>query len=218
MFEGCRAAHRRLLETVASVTDGDAGRPSRLPGWRVGHVLTHLARNAESHVRMLDAASRGEIADQYAGGVQQRAADIAAGAGRAAADLAEDVRRTVAELEAAWARTPAEAWATGRGRMASGAELAVAELPFLRWREVEIHHADLGLAFSHHDWSEAYVAVELPRALAELPERLGPAERRQLLAWLVGRLERDGRGGRGLAALPALAPWQREHRAAHREP
>src|SRR5262245_29394288 len=99
-IEACRAAHARLLETVPTVTEEAARRPSQLPGWTVGHVLTHLARNADSHVRMLDAAARGEVADQYAGGGDQRAADIEAGAGRPAHELAEDVRRTVAGLEA----------------------------------------------------------------------------------------------------------------------
>ncbi len=52
--------------------------------WTVGHVLTHLARNAESHVRMLEGATMGEALEQYAGGYDQRAADIEAGADRSA--------------------------------------------------------------------------------------------------------------------------------------
>ena len=51
--------------------------PSRLEGWTVGHVLTHLARNADSHTRMLDAAWHGEAVEQYAGGRQERAGAIA---------------------------------------------------------------------------------------------------------------------------------------------
>ena len=210
-IDGCRAAHQRLLETVATVTDEDARQPSRLPGWTVGHVLTHLARNAESHVGMLDAAARGEIADQYAGDNEQRAADIAAGAGRLARELAEDVGRTISQLEAAWDRTPAEVWASGKGRMSWSGDVPIADLPLYRWREVEVHHADLGLSFGWSEWSDAYVEVDLPVALAGLPERLAPADRRRLLAWLIGRLEGDGR-------LPDLLAWQREHRPAHRDP
>jgi ABC-type lipoprotein export system ATPase subunit len=33
--------------------------PSRLPGWNFGHVITHLARNADSHRRLIDAAETG---------------------------------------------------------------------------------------------------------------------------------------------------------------
>ena len=208
---GCQAAHARLLQTVAAVTDADVRRPSLLPGWTVGHVLAHLARNADSHVRMLEAAARGEVAGQYPGGNEQRAADIAAGATRTAQELAEDVAESMMRLEATWRRTPEAAWAHGIGRVASGDEWPLADLPFYRWREVEIHHADLGLGFGWADWSDAYVDAELPRALAGLPGRLAPGvdtafvdavPQRRLLAWLVGRLEGDAGG------LPALGPWR----------
>ena len=43
-----------------------------LPEWSVGHVMTHLARNAEAMVRRVEAATRGEVIDQYAGGVEGR--------------------------------------------------------------------------------------------------------------------------------------------------
>lgn len=210
-FQGCRAAHARLLETVAAITDADVARPSRLPFWTVGHVLTHLARNAESHVRILDAAARGEVADQYPGGNAQRRDDIEAGAARSAAELADDMRRTIEELDAAWRRTPAHAWDHGAGRYASAGEVPIVELPFYRWREVEIHHADLGLAFNWEDWSDAYVEAELERTRPGLPDRLPigvdaasvlNTPPRRLLAWLVGRL--DGEPGE----FPAIDPWR----------
>lgn len=227
---GCQAAHVRLLETVSTVSDADVGRPSRLRDWTVGHVLTHLARNAESHVRMLEAAARSEVADQYAGGNVQRAADIEAGAMRTSAALIHDVRRTIERLETAWKKTPAAAWTSGVGRVASGEEWQIANLPFYRWREVEIHHMDLGLGFGWADWSDAYVDTELERTIAELPRRLPEglvlrlapedserswarptghqptlvltAPRRRLLAWLVGRLD-DAPG-----EFPAVGPWR----------
>jgi hypothetical protein len=33
-------------------------------------------------------------------------------------------------------------------------------VPLRRWREVELHHADLGLGFGYADLSSAYVARE----------------------------------------------------------
>lgn len=45
----CREAQERLLLRVAGLDDGAMRAPSRLPGWTVGHVLTHLARNADAH-------------------------------------------------------------------------------------------------------------------------------------------------------------------------
>ena len=56
---GATAAHGRLLAAIERLTDADVAQASLLPGWTVGHVLTHLARNADSHVRMLEAAGDG---------------------------------------------------------------------------------------------------------------------------------------------------------------
>ena len=199
-------SHARLRETLAGLTDADARRPSLLPGWTVGHVLTHLARNADSLVRMLEGASRGGVAHQYPGGNKQRAADIEAGAGRPAPELVADVIESARRLEETWAATPEEVRRTGQGRVVSGL-WALAELPFRRWREVEIHHVDLGLGYGIEDWPDAYVEAELARALSSLDARL-PAgasvdvaslDRRRLLAWLVGRAADPD--------LPPLSPW-----------
>src|SRR6476659_9348654 len=56
--EGCRVAHDLLRSVVAELSDAEVRRASKLPGWSVGHVLTHLARNAESMCRRIDAAVR----------------------------------------------------------------------------------------------------------------------------------------------------------------
>lgn len=52
----CRAAQARLMGRVRSLAAERARQPSRLPGWSVGHVLTHLARNADAHTRRLEAS------------------------------------------------------------------------------------------------------------------------------------------------------------------
>jgi hypothetical protein len=36
-----------LVDGIGRLTDADARGPSLLPGWTRGHVLTHLARNAD---------------------------------------------------------------------------------------------------------------------------------------------------------------------------
>ena len=183
---GCRAAHRRLFATTRAIDEATARQPSRLPGWTVAHVLTHLARNADSHVRILLAAERGEVVEQYAGGVEQRAADIEAGAGRPRDALVTDVGQAALDLETVWAEITADGWA-GHG-LSRGRTRPARELPFLRWREVELHHVDLGLGYEPTDWPEDYVARELRLAVDRLPDRVAdPADRRRLLAWLVGR-------------------------------
>jgi maleylpyruvate isomerase len=189
---GCAAAHRRLFETLGRLDDERARTASRLQGWTVSHVLTHLARNAESHVRMLEGALLGQVLEQYERGHEQRSADIEAGASRPAAMLAEDVRSTALRLERTWDDMTPAAW-RGHG-LALGRPWPCADLPFHRWREVELHHLDLGLGYESADWPEEYVARELPRALAVLPDRIGdPRARRRLLAWLLGREEDPGR-------------------------
>jgi maleylpyruvate isomerase len=196
---GARGSHARLVEAIAPLTDGQAASPSLLLGWTVGHALTHLARNADSHVRMLRAALAGEAATQYAGGPEQRAADIEAGAARPAAELIADVATSAAALDQVWPEMTPQAWA-GHGLNAGGEVWPCATMPMHRWREVELHHVDLGLGYTAADWPDGYVDRELAISLALLPERLDPAGQRAILAWLVGR-----------AATPGdvtLAPWQ----------
>ncbi|MDQ6617588.1 MAG: maleylpyruvate isomerase family mycothiol-dependent enzyme [Actinomycetota bacterium] len=191
-IDGCRAAHARMLATVEGVTDEVVRRPSRLPGWTVGHVLAHLARNADSHIRRIEGAIRDEVVDQYPGGREGRRDEIEAGAGRPAAELGADVRATAEALDAAWESLPEVAWAR-YARAVGGAVLPIEVLPSSRWREVEVHHADLGLGFGYEDWSDGFVADELPRALATVPGRLGdPRARRQLCAWLLDRAAEPG--------------------------
>lgn len=191
-IEGCRQAHAALHATLAGLTDGLARRPSALPGWTVGHVLTHVARNADSVVRRLAAAAAGEVVDQYPGGAEGRATEIAAGAGRPAAELVGDVRSTSAEVERACAALPPEAW--GRlTRSVSGQLHPATAVVFSRWREVEVHHVDLGLGYRVEDWPPALVEAWLPDVLAGLARRSDPA---RLLGWALGR-----------AAPPVLRPW-----------
>lgn len=197
--DGAREGHDRLIRSIQPLTDAQARGRSLLPGWSVGHVLTHLARNADSHVRMLRAAIAGEVTSQYDGGHERRAADIEAGAGRPASELVADVADSAATLQQAWADMTPQAW-DGHGVNAAGEAWPCVSMPFHRWREVEIHHADLGLGYSPADWPAGYVQHELAIALRLLPERLDDAGRRGLLAWLLGRSPQPGD--------PALTPWQ----------
>ena len=182
----CQAAHARLLASAGGLADGQVRAPSRLPGWSVGHVLSHLARNADGHARRLEAALAGADLPRYPGGSSQRAADIAAGAGLRAAELAADLARTARRLEDVWASSAAAGWphAELRGHDSWPATAS----PSRRLREVEVHHADLGLGYEPADWPEEYTEWELPMLLATVPRRLpGPGDRRDLLAWLMGR-------------------------------
>ena len=190
--------HARLGAAVAGLTDDDVRRPSLLPDWTVGHLLTHVARNADSHLRRTEAAARGEIVDQYPGGSEQRSSEIEAGAGRAAAELRADATGTAAALENAWRAAAPESW-KATSRDLSGKERALADLPGRRWREVEIHLVDLGIGVTHRDWPDDFVETCLPGArkrAGDVPQFDDPREE---LLWLYGRLKRND--------LPEPPPW-----------
>ena len=198
-------AHRRFLRAVEGLTDDVARRPSLLPGWTVGHVLTHVARNADSHIRRTEAALRGEVVDQYPGGFEGRDAEIQSGAGRSPTELIADVRASAAAVDTAWRELPAAAW-DARSRDVSGRERSLFELPSRRWQEVEVHLVDLGVGVTHRDWPEDFVVTWLPRirewAAAQAPEIVAAShleDPREELAWLYGRLQRDD--------LPEPPPW-----------
>jgi maleylpyruvate isomerase len=196
---GALAAQQRLVEDIARLTDEQARSASLLPDWSVGHVLTHIARNGDSFVRMMSAAIDGQAVTQYDGGIEARAAGIAAGADRLAAELVADVSASAAAVAEVWSRMTDDAWAL-HGLNAAGDEWPCEAMPFHRWREVAIHHVDLGLGYTAADWPDDYVVRELAISLRLLPERLDPDDQRRALSWLLGR-----------GALPAdlsPAPWK----------
>jgi maleylpyruvate isomerase len=194
----CRAAHRRLIAAVTGLPDETVRRPSRLPGWTVGHVLTHLARNADGHARRLEGALRGKEVARYPGGQSQRNKEIEAGAVRSARDLADDVAASAERLEDVWSQSAKAGWPNRH--LLAGDRWPTDGSPSRRLREVEVHHVDLGLGYTPEDWPEEYVHWELALVLGELPHRLpNPADRRRILAWLIGRAEQP--------KDVALDPW-----------
>jgi maleylpyruvate isomerase len=181
-----KTAHRRLFVTAAGIDDATARRPSRLPGWTVGHVITHLARNADGHVRRLEGALEGREVARYGGDADQRARDIEAGAGRPTAELFRDLTESARRLERTWARSEDADWP--HAELLAADSFPTTGSPLRRLREVEMHHVDLGLGYEPADWPDEYVAWELSASLAHLPERLADrGDDRRFLAWLTGR-------------------------------
>jgi maleylpyruvate isomerase len=182
----CVDAHRRLMATAQRVDDAIARRPSRLPGWTVGHVVTHLARNADGHVRRLEGALRGAEVPRYAEGSQQRDREIEAGAQRSANELVHDLEESATRLEQVWTLSEQAGWPNAQ--LLAADKFPTIGSPVRRLREVEVHHVDLGLGYEVTDWPEEYVRWELPMALARVPDRLTrPEDAQRLLAWLTGR-------------------------------
>ncbi|WP_345633416.1 maleylpyruvate isomerase family mycothiol-dependent enzyme [Rugosimonospora acidiphila] len=216
-------ATQRVIATADALKDPAA--PSLLPGWSQGHVLTHLARNADSMVNLLTWARTGVVTPQYPSW-EVRESDIEAGAGRPLADQIADLRDSSARFAEAASALPAEAWS---------AELSVrtgpipaALVPWRRLREVEIHHADLGADYAPRDWPEAFAhrllhevatgreGISCTLRAASLghpvvvgtggpPTINGPAY--ALAAWLTGRSTGDGLVVEPIGPLPALPDW-----------
>jgi maleylpyruvate isomerase len=182
-IQGCRSAHAALLDDLEGLTDEEARRPSLLAGWTVGHLLTHIARNADSVQRRLEGAVRGEVLDQYVGGVEGRANEIEAGAGRPANALVADVRDSAAAVERVMDTLPMAAW-DAPSRTSRGIEEDGRAVVFSRWREVAVHHGDLGLRARTVPLPPDLVAAWLPAELERLATRTDAAA---LLAWILGR-------------------------------
>jgi maleylpyruvate isomerase len=219
----------QLLETAGGLSDADLRAPSLCVGWTRGHVLTHLARNADSLVNLLTWARTGVETPQYVS-AEKRDADIEAGSGRPAAEIVADLEAAAQRLVEAIAEVPADRW-DERLRMRSGREVPAARIPWLRRREVEIHHVDLDAGYTPAHWSPEFVERMLrgeARHLSERPDfpamdlrdvdslRVrsigaggptvtgpGPA----LLAWLIGRSPGDGLTVEPAGALPTLPAW-----------
>ncbi|MEV0595261.1 maleylpyruvate isomerase family mycothiol-dependent enzyme [Nonomuraea cavernae] len=222
-------ATHHLLATAATLSDGDVAAPSRLTGWTRGHVLTHVARNADSHVNLLTWARTGVKTPQYAT-PKARQAGIEAGARRVAAEQLADLEDSAARLAAAVDGLPEEAWSAPVAGVRPTSHPAWYVL-VRRLREIGMHHVDLDAGFGPADWSGPFVERELHDCLRTWPyERSTVSEIRvrggvdgapaatwrglgdgpaveggpaALLAWLTGRS--DGQGVRVvLAGQPSV--------------
>jgi maleylpyruvate isomerase len=200
-------AQRRFVATIGSLDDAFMRRPTLLPGWTVAHVLTHVARNADSHRRRAEAAADGVVIDQYEGGLAGREQEIQAGASRPAEELIADVAVSGGLLAAAWDGLAPSMW-TRATRDVRGVERPLLALPSRRWQELEVHVVDVGAGVTYRGWSDDFVSAWLPQLRASLPGRLptgsappepGVLDGRDELAWLYGRLHPRG--------LPILAGW-----------
>ena len=224
----------RLLASLGSLAEADVTRPSLCPGWTVGHVLTHLARNADGLRRSAEGARRGERVPMY-DSLQARARDIEAGAARPMRELAADVTASASALAGAWSAMRAGDWEREMPHHRFGPR-PVSDSPMMRLTEVEIHHVDLAGGFGPDEWPSSFVTHILSGAdglTGRLPDDMrldvratdtggrwlgGPAGAPvrvavtgpswAVAAWLVGRTA-PAAGALSVTGgdLPPLAPW-----------
>ncbi|WKX69739.1 maleylpyruvate isomerase family mycothiol-dependent enzyme [Streptomyces sp. XD-27] len=223
-----QGATDRLLTAVAALDEAAADQPSLLPGWTRGHVLAHLARNADALVNLLTWARTGEETPMYAS-EDARDRDIERDAARPLPVHLDDLRTSAFRFNAAAAALPRDRW-TFEVTMRNGVTERAERLPFRRLVEVELHHVDLGIGYTMADLPDAFVEQHLAFLTAvkfaghpELPalrltdgDRVWETGRAEgprltvsghpggLLGWLTGRA--DGSGLSSDTPLPTVPP------------
>ncbi|MER6051558.1 maleylpyruvate isomerase family mycothiol-dependent enzyme [Streptomyces sp. BHT-5-2] len=149
----------RLLISLGKLDDAAVGEPSLLAGWTRGHVLAHLARNADALTNLLTWARTGVRTPMYASAAA-RDGDIERGADRPLAAHLEDLRESTARFEAAAEAVPEDRRAF-QVEMRNGVVERTDRLALRRLAEVELHHVDLGVGYSVDQLPPAFVDSEL---------------------------------------------------------
>jgi maleylpyruvate isomerase len=150
-LDSVREATDRLLTAAAELDNATVAEPSRLPGWSRGHVLAHLARNADALVNVLQGRP------MYVSG-EARDADIERDAPRPLEVQLTDVRESAARFQEA-AAAPAD-WSR-TVELRNGVTDSASRVPFRRWVEAELHHVDLGIGYELEDLPEEFVEREI---------------------------------------------------------
>lgn len=180
-----QAATGSLFRSLERLSDDLARGPSTLPGWTRGHVLAHLARNADAHWRVNESALDEILVPMYEGGREARDRTIDEQAGRAASVLTEDVRTSATKLQAQWGQLAEKEWdLTTQPGGPGAATRTIRDGVASRWREVEVHHVDLDLGYTSANWSPAYVRLDLPRVIESMPGWATPDAPR-LMSWFL---------------------------------
>lgn len=216
------AATTRQL--IRSATAGQLAGDSPLPGWTRAHVVAHICGFSHGMARQWEYALRGDLIEQYDGGMDGRNADIEALAAKDADELKAATDDALDRLKGAAEAMTEQDWllpiSYRQGDAFGGLEAA--------WRELAIHLTDLDLGPKQSGWSPAFcehlfeflgprvpegtTLVLRPRDAAAVT--LGEGGNAQevtgtlqdLAAWLAGRNpegELAFAGGRA----PELGPW-----------
>jgi maleylpyruvate isomerase len=159
---------QRLLGTARVIPDPELRQPSLLPGWTRGHVLTHLARNADAMRNVLLGARSGQERRMYES-LEGREEEIDQGAGRTSKVIAEDLASSAMALRTVMLGLPDDAWRFPV-RVPDSEPFPAEGLLTRRLVEVELHHCDLGYGYGPADWPASFARLELPEPLASLRE------------------------------------------------
>lgn len=219
-------ADTALAATMAKLDEDSLRGPSLLPGWTRAHVLAHVARNADALQHLLGWACTGREVPAYAS-AEQREADIEAGAkgslGRLRADVTTSSAAFRQRAEHLRGRTDLVDVRTGSTKVL----MAGNQVPWIRLREVTIHHVDLDLGFTFKDSATEVVHAAIVEAADRLNGRVGcppvtllPSDGRKvnlgtggqavhgttgrILLWLTRGIDRGLESSKPLPTLPSF--------------
>ncbi|MFF0214573.1 maleylpyruvate isomerase family mycothiol-dependent enzyme [Streptomyces vinaceus] len=150
-LQSVREATDRMLTALAKLDNAALAEESHLPGWTRGHVLAHLARNADALVNVFAGRPMYESAEA-------RDHDIERDAPRPLDVQLADVRATHAaflaetERDQDWSRTV---------ELRGGVTDLASNVPFRRLVEVELHHVDLNIGYELADLPQEFTAREI---------------------------------------------------------
>ena len=190
-------------EAIADLSIQHFRGPCALPDWSRGHVLSHVAANAEALSNLVRWAATGIETPMYAS-ADDRRKGIEKGSTMGARELVAWFARSDKELQQAMDQLTEEQWQT-MIVTAQGRTVPATEIPWLRAREVNVHAVDLaaGVTFADlpDDFCEALIVdILAKRGMDELPAGMEAAPRPEVAAWLAGRTN-------SLTAAPQLDPW-----------
>jgi len=219
-------ATQSLLGDTIGITDEQWNQPSRLPGWTRAHVATHLARNADAFVRIMEQLRGHKPTRLYASETDRRE-EIERGSERTALELQVDLDASAGRLHThlpELMKLPPDRLVHLTPTLTQRLE----RLPIARLNEVVLHHIDLDVGFSYHNienhvasWLLSFNADRIGRNSAYPAIRIvadsgltvvigGPGHPglvhgadNFLLCWLTGRLP-EGDAGAKMPLLPCL--------------
>ncbi len=186
-------AGRRLTRTVDGLHTDDWAADSLLPGWSRAHVIAHLALNGEALSGVLAGVLDNEQVPMYASaGARER--DIEELAGAHHSELRERLLASLTTFADTAQAVPDDAWSGRFERVPGGPTFPLDAVPLMRVREIEVHHADLGLAYTADDWPHSFAGLVVDGMVRRLePEpgfRVSPLDSDR--TWDVGAVSDDG--------------------------
>ena len=188
------------------MADFQFAEPSLLPGWTRGHVVAHLVLNAEGLAGALEGVREERAVPMYAS-QEARDGDIEELAGADPGVLRDRLLAATTAIHDAVDGAPEDLYA-GRIERTPGSDrtFTAGRVGEMRLREVEIHHADLDLAYTWADWPSDFTRPAARRAAARRTTRPAVHGARRRPGPLVGvrRAATGGPRSSGTAADPGM--------------